>query len=204
MPYCPICEYVHKKRTVCPDCGTALIPNPDEQDSFLCDECKEHVAGDATWCGHCGTILVDSLLCFRHPENPARGKCVVCGQYTCGSCGSLHMGQFFCDFDAGAGMTAGDVDEDVVIADRKGERLRGYLSQESVPCRIFKVEEGRRAQADDDTASVKLLVPRTRKDQAEVILADRGVDLAVVRYECERCSAVSSGEASRCPNCGEE
>lgn len=205
MSYCPICEYEHRRKTICPDCGTPLVERPEEKDDFVCDECKEPVAADDLWCKHCGTIFVDTLRCFRHTDAAARGKCIVCGQHVCGSCGSLHMGQFFCTHDTETGMRAGDVDEDVVIADRDGDRLRGYLTTEGITCRIFKFEEdSRRATADDKTNKVKLLAPRRQKERADGVLSSRDIDLDIIRYECERCSAISSGVEVVCPNCREE
>lgn len=115
------------------------------------------------------------------------------------------MGQFFCTHDTETGMRAGDVDEDVVIADRDGDRLRGYLTTEGITCRIFKFEEdSRRATADDKTNKVKLLAPRRQKERADGVLSSRDIDLDIIRYECERCSAISSGVEVVCPNCREE
>ena len=204
MPFCPVCEYEHKRKTVCPDCGTALVETLDEQEEYICDECKEPVEGGAQWCSHCGTILVTTLRCFEHGTSPARGKCIVCGQNVCGVCGTHHMGQYFCDHDAETGMEEGQVDEDISVSDREGERLKRYLEQEGVTCRIFEPHDDRRADPEDDTENVKLLAPRTRKDRAEQILIRREVDLDIIRYECERCSAVSAGNEAVCTNCGEE
>ena len=204
MPFCPVCEYEHRRKTVCPDCGTALVETLDQQEEYICDECKEPMAGGALWCSHCGTILVRTLHCFEHGSSPARGKCVVCGQHVCGICGTHHMGQYFCAQDAQTGMEEGQVDEDISVYDRESEKFKRYLEQEGISCRIFKPHDSRRGDPNDDTENVKILAPRTAKALADQILLLREVDLDTIQFECESCSAVSAGKEPVCPNCGEE
>ena len=204
MPFCPVCEYEHRGKTLCPDCGTALVVTLDQQEEYICDECKEPMAGGALWCPHCGTILVTTLHCFEHGSSPARGKCIVCGQHVCGICGTHHMGQYFCTHDAQTGMEEGQVDEDISVYDWESEKFKRFLEQEHVSCRIFKPHDTRRGDPDDNMENVRLLASRTAKARADQILLLREVDLDVIRFECEGCSAVSSGKEPVCPNCGGE
>lgn len=42
-------------------------------------------------------MLIDDLTCFNHPDDNARGVCVICQQAYCKKCGLRVNGVFLCD-----------------------------------------------------------------------------------------------------------
>ncbi|MBI4553227.1 MAG: DUF2007 domain-containing protein [Candidatus Latescibacteria bacterium] len=205
MPFCPDCEYEYEGDiTVCPDCGATLVEALTEQPQYICDECKEPLPGDAAWCSQCGTVFIDTLRCFRHPDTSAHGRCVICGQHLCKQCAVRNMGRYFCEQDANVEMVEGYVNVYTTGHDWEAELIKGYLENEGIPCRVFSQKDTSRMFTIGNLSVIKLLVPRSRFREAEMILAEKFVPSGAVQYECERCGAICGKDEMRCPNCGEE
>lgn len=208
MPFCPECEYKYSdEMQLCPDCGTPLVETLENQDEYICDECKEPLTGDAQSCPQCGTVFIETLQCFRHPELPAYGRCVVCAQHLCGDCTVQYMGRCFCEQDALAEAVVEEGTSRTTDAppehDWEAEMLMRYLAQGGVSCRLFETHDIRRIVSQGNVTKVKLLASRAQKHLVEPIFEEREIEGKLVLYECERCSAISTKDDTICPNCGE-
>jgi RNA polymerase subunit RPABC4/transcription elongation factor Spt4 len=203
MPFCPECEYKYPPGVeVCPDCATPLVETLEAGDGYLCDECKERVADEASWCPNCGTIFIDTLRCFLHPDAPAYGRCVVCGQHVCPQCAEKQMGRYFCRHDAQAEEQPTDKSGDMPIHDWEAELYMRHLKRAGVASRLFSQAHDRRLCFEGDVGGVKLVAPFAAKQTVAQVLRERDIHLDVVLFECERCSGISRMSDPVCPNCG--
>ncbi|HMN17891.1 MAG: zinc-ribbon domain-containing protein [Ignavibacteriaceae bacterium] len=66
-------------------------------ENILCEYCGTEISKETEFCLKCGTMLIDDLTCFNHPDDNARGVCVICQQAYCKKCGLRVNGVFLCD-----------------------------------------------------------------------------------------------------------
>jgi RNA polymerase subunit RPABC4/transcription elongation factor Spt4 len=175
----------------------------EETEAFICDQCKEPVSADALWCPKCGTLFIDTLRCFLHPDALAHGRCVTCGQHVCPQCATRQMSRYFCEHDAAPEQEPENKSTPAPTPDWEAELYRKHFNRDGVPNRLFEPENDiRRISDGQDTNGIKLIVPFGEKRNALRTLAERGVERVVVLFECERCSAISHAGEPVCPNCG--
>ncbi len=88
---------------------------------LFCDFCGNEISGDAEFCGKCGTLFLDDVSCFNHPDEEAKGVCAICHQAYCKRCGLRVNGIFLCnehaDYEIYEGMAKvfGSSDEQKII-----------------------------------------------------------------------------------------
>lgn len=153
-------------------------------ENIMCDFCGAEISEETEFCLKCGTLFVDDLTCFNHPDDDARGVCVICHQAYCKKCGLRVNGAFLCDqhsnYEIYEGMVRvfGSSDEQQVnyyksILEENNlhpfiyERKTSPLSIGGVDYSIFN--------AGDDTgkrlaSEIKLMVPCSEFLQAEKII----------------------------------
>lgn len=205
MPFCPECEYRYPDGiAMCPDCASPLVDTLAKETSFICDECKEPVAADASWCGNCGTVFVETLCCMLHPETPAHGRCVACGQHVCPECAVKQLRRFFCPDDSQMEQQpARRKAADSSVQDWEAVLYGRHLSQSGISSRLFSQQQDyHRLRAFMDTTGIKLVAPFTAKRAVAEVLKERDINQEVVLFECDHCSAISRMKDLICPNCG--
>lgn len=204
MPFCPECECKYAQGVAqCPICASPLVETLNEASTWVCDECKEEIPGDARFCPVCGTAFVDDLRCLTQPEQPAHGRCVVCGQHVCGDCGIRRQGRYFCERH---GLEEESPAEEEILyraEDREALNYRRYLAQQGVDCRVFSAEQD--AGLLLDTRSIdeaRIIVPSKHRAPVREWMASRSIDTGHVLFQCERCSALNGFDGGGCANCG--
>lgn len=205
MPYCPECEYRYPAGVeVCPDCATPLVETLDADTLFVCDECKEPVTADAPYCSNCGTVFIDTLRCYLHPDTPAHGRCITCGQHVCKPCGQRQSRRFFCPHHSEEEQPpVQEKGEAPPTPDWEGVLYGRHLRQAGVVNRPFSHEhDPLRVYGVMDTTGIRLVAPFDTKRQVAGILKERDITGEVVVFECDRCSAISRINDRLCPNCG--
>ena len=68
-----------------------------EENSFVCDECKNEVTGDSDYCPCCGSLFVENIKCLNHQTREAEGVCVICANPFCEECGEPVNSIFLCE-----------------------------------------------------------------------------------------------------------
>jgi hypothetical protein len=66
-------------------------------EKLFCDFCGTEISSDAEFCSKCGTIFIDDVSCFNHPDVDAKGVCAVCHQAYCKRCGIRVNNIFLCN-----------------------------------------------------------------------------------------------------------
>jgi hypothetical protein len=66
-------------------------------EKHFCDFCGTEISADAEFCNKCGTIFIDQVSCFNHPDNDAKGVCAICHQAYCKRCGIRVNNIFLCN-----------------------------------------------------------------------------------------------------------
>jgi len=66
-------------------------------EKLLCDFCGTEISNDSEFCTKCGTIFIDNVDCFIHPDDDAKGVCTICHQAYCKKCGLRVNGIFLCN-----------------------------------------------------------------------------------------------------------
>jgi len=66
-------------------------------EKLFCDFCGTEISSAAEFCSKCGTIFIDDVTCFNHPDDDARGVCTICHQAYCKRCGLRVSGIFLCN-----------------------------------------------------------------------------------------------------------
>ena len=66
-------------------------------EKLLCDFCGTETSNDSEFCTKCGTIFIDNVDCFIHPDDEAKGVCAICHQAYCRKCGLRVNGIFLCN-----------------------------------------------------------------------------------------------------------
>lgn len=204
MPFCPECECKYAQGVAqCPICATTLVETLNEASTWVCDECKEEIPGDAKSCPVCGTVFVDDLRCLTHPDQPAHGRCVVCGQHVCGDCGIRRLGRYFCERH---GLEEDPpVEEEILYRaeDREALNYRRYLAQQGVDCRVFSARQDAGLLPDARSiGEARIIVPSKHRAPAREWMALRSIDAGHVLFQCERCSALNGFDGGGCANCG--
>ncbi|MBM3264859.1 MAG: zinc ribbon domain-containing protein [candidate division Zixibacteria bacterium] len=206
MPYCPECEYRYPPDVeVCPDCATPLVASLDAGAVFVCDECKEPVTAEASWCANCGTVFVENLCCFLHPDTPAHGHCVACGQFVCPKCAHRQAKRYFCIHDAQEELppVGSKKGEALPSTDWEGVLYSRHLNHEGIESRPFSHEhDTRRVCGTLNTLGVHIVVPIAVRRRVAAIFKQRDITQEVALFECDRCSAISRIDDLACPNCG--
>ncbi|MBI5647388.1 MAG: DUF2007 domain-containing protein [Ignavibacteriae bacterium] len=67
------------------------------ESEYQCADCGNPVMQEDEFCPHCGSLFVDGVMCRRHPEQAARGVCIVCCTPFCGDCGKTSSNMFLCE-----------------------------------------------------------------------------------------------------------
>ena len=204
MPFCPECECKYAQGVEqCPICATTLVETLNEASTWVCDECKEEIPGDAKSCLVCGTVFVADLRCLTHPDQPAHGRCVVCGQHVCGDCGIRRLGRYFCERHGLEEDTP--VEEEILYRaeDREALNYRRYLAQQGVDCRVFSAQQDVGLLLDVRSIDeARIIVPSKHRAPAREWMASRSIDAGHVLFQCERCSALNGFDGGGCANCG--
>lgn len=203
MPFCPECECEYARRVEkCPICATSLVETLNEDSTWVCDECKEEIPGDASSCPVCGTVFIDDLRCLTHPDGPAHGRCVVCGQHVCGDCGIRQLGRYFCERH---GLEEEAPEEEILYRaeDREALNYRRYLLQQGVECRLFSADQDAGLLLGVGSVDeARIIVPSKHRAPARKWMATRSIDAVHVLFQCERCSALNGFDGGGCANCG--
>lgn len=66
-------------------------------EKLLCDFCGTEISNDTEFCTKCGTIFIDNVSCFIHPDDDAKGVCAICHQAYCKKCGLRVNSIFLCN-----------------------------------------------------------------------------------------------------------
>lgn len=69
----------------------------DQPADFFCSRCNSAALEGDTFCKNCGSVLVDSLLCYQHSTTAAVGVCLICLKPCCEKCGGDSKFVFLCD-----------------------------------------------------------------------------------------------------------
>ncbi len=153
-------------------------------ENILCDYCGAQIAKETEFCLKCGTLLIDDVSCFNHPDEEARGICVICHQAYCKMCGLRVNGVFLCDqhsdYEIYEGMARvfGSSDEQQVnyyksILEENSlhpfiyERKTSPLSIGGVDYSLFRASGDSRGQLINE---IKLMVPCSEFLKAEKII----------------------------------
>jgi RNA polymerase subunit RPABC4/transcription elongation factor Spt4 len=69
-----------------------------EQEYSECARCLEEVTEDSDFCPHCGALFsgAEEQVCDLHPQQPAKGICIICRKLVCDECMMLVRGRTFC------------------------------------------------------------------------------------------------------------
>ena len=151
---------------------------------LLCDFCGTEMSDDAEFCTKCGTIFIDSVSCFNHPDDEARGVCAICHQAYCKRCGLRINGIFLCnehsDYEIYEGMARifGSSDEQQVnfyksiLEENKlhpfiFERKTSPLSLGGIDYSLFRASGDANGHLINE---IKLMIPCSEVLQAEKII----------------------------------
>ena len=153
-------------------------------EKLFCDFCGTEASNDAEFCNKCGTIFIDDVSCFNHPDDDARGVCAICHQAYCKKCGLRVNGIFLCnehsDYEIYEGMARvfGSSDEQQIsyyksILEENNlhpfifERKTSPLSLGGVDYSLFRASGDANGKLINE---IKLMVPCSEVLQAEKII----------------------------------
>lgn len=68
------------------------------RDVGRCASCDGEVTEDSDFCPHCGILFerAGKTFCDVHPDETARGLCIICRRLLCRQCGFKKSGRWFC------------------------------------------------------------------------------------------------------------
>ena len=155
-------------------------------EKLFCDFCGTEAPSDAEFCSKCGTIFIDDVTCFNHPDDDARGVCTICHQAYCKRCGLRVSGIFLCNehshYEIYEGMARvfGSSDEQQVNFFKTGLEDNGLhpfiYARKTSPLSLGGVEYSLfRASGEFNghiINEIKLMVPCDEVLQAEKIIDD--------------------------------
>lgn len=154
-------------------------------EKLLCDFCGTETSHDSDFCTKCGTIFIDNVDCFIHPDDDAKGVCTICHQAYCKKCGLRVNGIFLCnqhsDYEIYEGMARvlGSSDEQKINYFKsvlEENKLHPFLySRKSTPLNLGGPDYLAAAHLTGDrngnsVYEIKLLVPCAEVLQAEKII----------------------------------
>ncbi|MDT3695032.1 MAG: hypothetical protein ROY99_01490 [Ignavibacterium sp.] len=153
-------------------------------ENVLCEYCGAKISKETEFCLKCGTIFIDDIHCFNHPDDNARGVCVICQQAYCKKCGLRVNGVFLCDQHSnheiyeGMARVFGSSDEQQInyyksILEENNlhpfiyTRKTTPLSVGGVDYSLFNASSDTRGKLLNE---IKLMVPCSEFLQAEIII----------------------------------
>ncbi|HMN50125.1 MAG TPA: hypothetical protein PKD67_13360 [Ignavibacteriaceae bacterium] len=154
-------------------------------DKLLCDFCGTEISKDSEFCIRCGTIFIDDVSCFNHPDDNAKGVCAICHQAYCKKCGLRVNGIFLCNehsnYEIYEGMARvfGSSDEQKINYLKsvlEENNIHPFLyTRKSTPINLggadYRAAANLTGNKDKNFAyEIKLLVPCSEVLQAEYII----------------------------------
>jgi hypothetical protein len=115
------------------------MAGPDPQ-NFKCENCNAEIEESFDYCPECGAIFV-SANCETHPEDEAKGVCIICSLPLCSKCGESVDNKFLCSDHSGyrimQGMAGVYYEENIT----KLEYAKSILENEGLHPFIYSNEE---------------------------------------------------------------
>jgi hypothetical protein len=156
-----------------------------KDETLVCGRCRNEVAGDDEFCTHCGSILIEEVMCDRHPQTPAEGVCLICSTPYCKRCGAFLNDIFLCEAHAHFEIIEGMVRVYGDLNDTPAQYAKSCLEQAglhpTIFCRVQPLGGPRfvytlyRAAGDYDghvINEIKVMVPCEEVIEAEKILKE--------------------------------
>jgi hypothetical protein len=173
MPYCPQCHVEFQAgSTECSDCLIPLV----EGTPLFCQNCKEFVRKDDTFCDNCGVIqdaipAADRPECENHPDRTAVGGCVICGKPVCEECTTKHNGRIFCENDDHLSMHQGFVVAYTTSTDYEADMIKANLEGAGINAVVFNQHDHVYFTNMGALALVNIMVPRSQLDESRDVIA---------------------------------
>ena len=156
-----------------------------EENDLLCGRCKIDIMSDDEFCTHCGSVLIDGVMCDHHHDKPAEGVCIICSVPLCKRCGAFLNDIFLCEEHAEYEVIEGMVRIYGDLNDTPAQYAKSCLEQAgfhpTIFCRI-QLQGGPRfvytlyrAAGDYDghvINEIKVMVPCGEVVEAEKVLRE--------------------------------
>jgi hypothetical protein len=178
-----------------PDAGDAT-----EVMTYRCARCETEYEG-AGACPACG-LLREAEACAEHPEDTARGRCVICGRTVCERCEACGTDPYLCAEHAGISIIEGWAQLYTSSDEFEMQLLRDNLQAEGMDAQVFSQKSHTYPVDMGDLALVRLMVPVWEYERAlEVIRGHMDTEGEVV-FACPACGEAYEAGATVCGNCG--
>lgn len=171
MPVCPVCRGEYEDGVnVCPDCNEELIEEVDGK-TVACHRCRNTVDEKDQYCRYCGILFVEGIPCTHHPEEEARGVCVICKKPFCPQCIDTVSEVSFCFEDNQYTFVGHWVVVHESGMEWEAQMVKDYLESNGISCMIEPAMAGSHwIVPGGDPLDIRLFVPFEFVMKAETTL----------------------------------
>jgi hypothetical protein len=172
----------------------------NEDELFRCVRCGEKFeAADA--CPACGRARVD-LVCERHPEAQAEGRCVICAVAVCRECSRGQGRAHLCGEHAAVPVIQGWAQVYSTTSEFEAQLLRENLVAEGIDAQMFSQRDQMFSVDLGELSIVRLLVPAWAYPQADEIIRAHMDAEGEVAFACPSCGEPYDAGVGSCSSCG--
>lgn len=194
MERCPSCQArLEADAERCPECGTEAEP-------ITCRRCgTEFAASDA--CPACG-VLVTEVACDRHPERPAKGRCVVCGRAVCQACRASMGKAIRCNEHRSVAVIEGWAQVYSTGSEFEARLVTENLHAEGLEAQTFSQRDNMFSVELGDLSIVRVLVPAWEYEHALATIRQHMDSDGEVAFACPTCGEAYEPGTHACAGCG--
>lgn len=169
-------------------------------EGFRCPRCETEYEG-ADACPACGTLQA-ATACETHPDNEARGRCVICGRALCDRCSSASGDAFLCEDHRNVHMIQGWAQVYSTHGEIEAQLVQENLRAEGIDSQTFSQKDHMYPVDLGELSIVRVMVPVWEYAAAlETIRAHMDTEGEVV-FACPSCGEAYEPGAEACASCG--
>ncbi|MDP9347800.1 MAG: DUF2007 domain-containing protein [Gemmatimonadota bacterium] len=174
--------------------------DPTEVMTYRCARCETEYEGTGA-CPACG-LLRDPEACEAHPQESARGRCVICGRTVCEGCQECGTDPYLCAQHAAIPIIQGWAQVYTTSDEFEMQLLRDNLQAEGVDAQIYSQKSHTYPVDMGDLAVVRLMVPVWEYERAQEVVRGHMDTEGEVLFACPNCGEAYEAGAAVCGNCG--